>query len=214
MLREPHAASSPAMAFRNSSSVAAIAFKNLLHVAVPYFAAVRESNQLYRIRLCCIERVEIGLYLLDCARHAQSRPNQLRRGIHGVRSRSTGAGTRALGLWDLRCRGWRWLASAPRLHHARETIAMHRQLQSAGVECIQCRVSVVPRVESLVPGIGRLAPFLFGKPIVVARELLLRRQLLEVLQITPDREMAISRPRLSQSSTGRRAPPSPHPRRS
>jgi hypothetical protein len=54
-----------------------------------------------------------------------------------------------------------------------------------------------PAIEGLVPRGGRLPPFLLRIAVVIARELPLGGELIEVLLIAPNREVAVSRPDLA-----------------
>jgi len=62
---------------------------------------------------------------------------------------------------------------------------------------MQGGVGVHPAIERLVPCGRRLAPFLSRIAVVIARELALGGELIEVLLIAPNREVAVSRPDLA-----------------
>src|SRR5712692_2765031 len=101
-----------------------------------------------------------------------------------------------LGLCHDRGRRDRLHLFSPRARHLRKLIAVGGHLQTACIERMQRRVSVYPAVQRLVPRGGRFSPFLPGVAMVIARILLLGRELIEVFLVAANREVAISRPDL------------------
>src|SRR5579883_3136334 len=96
------------------------------------------------------------------------------------------------------CRLRRWRRTgcrlgrrAPRRDHLLEAVAMDVQFQPACVKRVKGRVRQNPGIEGFISRVGRVAPFLLSETVVVARELLFRCKLFEILQVAAKRKMAI-----------------------